>query len=168
MRPIRRLEPVVVVMSVLGAALAGCMVQPRMDAEFQKLVTFSDVNTSVVLDSPEVSTSPGPGVLITIRLINKSASWTMFPPEYGAVGLVWSDRTGQWEELPNQLKSPDIPYFLGPRNGEDPNIGVVVFSPGEVWPDSTTMRVVIHGQLRNQDGTPGEDVAAFIDVTRPE
>jgi len=167
-RQATRLAPVVVVMSVLGAALAGCMAQRRMDGEFRKLVPFSDINMSVVLDSPVVNTNPGPGILITIRLSNESASWTMFPPEYGAIGLVWRDGTGEWEELPNKVKSPDIPYFLGPSNGEDPNVGVVLFSPGEAWPDSAAIRVVVHGQLRNQDGTPGKDVVAFIDVTRPE
>jgi hypothetical protein len=139
-----------------------------MDVEFQKLNPFSDINTSVVLDSPMVNTNPGPGVLITIRLSNESSSWTMFPPEYGAIGLLWREGTGQWEELPNQVKSPDIPYFLGPSNGEAPNTGIVAFSPGKVWPDSNAIRVVVYGHLRNQDGTPGKDVVAFIDVTRPE
>jgi hypothetical protein len=152
---------------ILGASLAGCSRILETDRAFGALVDTRDINRSIVLDSAEADSSPGAGILITARITNRSGSWAVFPAEYGAMGYVWNEASGQWKEVPNLVQAPDIPYLLGPRGGEYAYAGTVVYSPGSAWPGSTPLRVLVHGRIKTDDGTLGEEVGAFIDIPRP-
>jgi len=139
-----------------------------MTKEFRALVPTSDMNRTLVLDSARVDNQPGLEILVTMGLNNKSENWVVFPSGYGATAYAWSSGTGQWEKVANRVRFDETPNLLGPSGGEHPSGGVVVFSPGEVWPDPSVLRVVVLGKIRNEDGTMGVDVGAYIDVPRPE
>lgn len=151
----------------LALTLAGCSPIPGTEVEFRKLLGTSDINTTIILGGPTASNSGGAGYLIVVGVTNQSRHWVAFPPEYGAVGYKWVEATGLWEEVPNSVESPDVRVLLGPAEGPDSSNGILFFSPGSTWPASGPLRIAVRGALRNDDGSLGKEVAAYIDVLPP-
>lgn len=148
--------------------LAACSTPPMNEQAFRSELTVQDINTSIVLVSATVDQSRQAGLLVTARLTNLSEQWVVFPPAYGAVGYSWSEDSEQWERIPNTVRTAEVPFLLGPAGGSDATSGTVVFSPGRTWPASGTLRLAVLGALRNDDGSLGDEIAAYIDVRLPE
>lgn len=168
MEPVCQLAFRVRILVPLAFVLAGCSPIPGTEVAFRKLLGTSDINTTIVLTGPTVSNSGGAGYLVVVGVTNQSKHWVVFPSEYGAVGYKWVEATRLWEAIPNKVESPDVRVLLGPAHGPDSSTGVLFFSPGSTWPTPGALRIAVHGALRNDDGSLGKEVAAFIDMPPPE
>lgn len=150
-------------LSAILVAFLSVACLSRVDSEVAAWVGTERINREITLtlltEDPTQIRLNGP---IHLLLENRSTSQITLPPDFGSRLFVFSDKTGEWREVENQVQylPADQPVVLSPR-GELPwdEAGVSVIPLASETPDLSQLRILVAGNEEN-----GEIVVAYIDL----
>lgn len=148
--------------SATSFVLLSAACQSGPDAEVAAWLGTDRINREISLtlmnDDP-ASVRLNGSVFLLVR--NHSVSAITLPPDFGSVLLVYSEVSGEWQEIENRVEYPsDELITLSPR-GELPfdERTLTVAPDREASPDLTFVRVAVVGENQN-----GETVAAYLEI----
>ena len=82
------------------------------------------------------------------------------------MGLAFDKETEKWIEIKNAVEFPEKGLLVGPQGGEIPSGTAIYFQPELTSPtNSMDIRILVVGNVWNEEQGAGEPVAAYLDLT---
>jgi hypothetical protein len=158
--------PLPCVFTILALVSCGVLGPNIKEKHFEEQYPYEDVNHSLVLHPIEGVTDTSLTQVVTILLENRSDLIIAIWPESSVVGLIYETETEKWVEIKNTVEFPDKGLLVGPRGGEIPSSTAIYFQPDLVsHTNSMDVRILVVGNVWDEEQGAGEPVAAYLDLT---
>ena len=164
----------VVLLSTFFCLLVGCS-PPALPSPpesttpmpFSKLYPVKDLNKSISLDlNQAIKSDLKSGSNVFLQVQNQSDQQIWFDPDW-QLRIYQSVSTGgdMWQLVRNGVQYAGEGIVLYPKSGGGATTYSIVFIPLLDAPQSTTVRVVVTGQVYKNKTKTGVPVSAYADMT---
>lgn len=148
------------------ATVVGVKEGPEKEQAFSAVISTEDTNQTIVVSALASSDSTlAQGETIALEIRNRGTDPVVFSPDFGAMGYVYSESTGQWDAIGNAVNFPSGQRLLGANGTEIPAVSVAQYKP-ESYPTGieSEMRIVVSGHILEDAGSAGRPVVGYVDV----
>ena len=166
MNRISRLNILILISILLQTSCSDIPVFEREQA-FSQIFDINDVNSSIILEAnPYLANHSFQRPTFSVTLKNLSNEYLIFAFNYGIQIYHYDEDRDKWIVIADRLRYvSDHDKVIGPFDGEQPSLALVLFQPDlELFDYPFDIRVTVIGNVYLAESGMGRQVGAFIDL----